>query len=125
MFRVNDGVHVSPGGLQSESVTDGDLYPLFTHEGTAPQPVTRNGITIYPPDDSKPQQQQMSYSAGYFYYDFMGTDGNYHTLVFDEAAGGWVYDIYTPPVVLHADNQGASSTQGVLVGCTDGTLRAM
>ena len=31
-FRVSDGIHVSPGGGESQSITDGDLYPLFPHE---------------------------------------------------------------------------------------------
>ena len=58
-FRVDDGIHVSPGGLGSESITDGDLYPLFAHEGSTPQSVERNGVTWVPPEhDSKPELQQ-------------------------------------------------------------------
>lgn len=124
-FRVDDGIHVSPGGLGSQSITDGDLYPLFSHEGSTPTSVVRNGVTIYPPDDSQPQKQQISYRAGYVYYDYIGTDGLYHTLVFDEAAEGWVWDTYTPTAIVHTDNQGSRSTQGTLVGCSDGTLRSM
>ena len=43
-FRVDDGIHISPGGLGSESITDGDLYPLFSHEGSVPSPVSRPGL---------------------------------------------------------------------------------
>ena len=124
MFRVDDGIHVSPGGLQSESLTDSDLFNLFSHEGSIPTPIVRNGITIYPPDDSQPQKQQISYNNGYFYYDFIGTDNNYHTLVFDEAAGGWCYDLYSTQVITHEPNE-AESIQGVLAGCADHTLRMM
>jgi hypothetical protein len=123
-FRVDDGIHVSPGGLGSESITDGDLYNLFSHEGSTPTAVVRNGKTIYPPDDSQPQAQQFSYQNGFLYYDHKGIDGNYHTLVFDEAAGGWIYDMYTTQVVVHAPNED-ESVQGILAGCTDGTLRSM
>lgn len=123
-FRVDDGIHVSPGGLGSESITDGDLYPIFSHEGSTPVAVVRNGITIYPPDDSQPQKQQFAYQNGYLYYDYIGTDGNFHTLVFDEAAGGWVYDQYNVQVLTHAPNEG-ESIQGILTGCSDGTLRKM
>ena len=123
-FRVDDGVHVSPGGLGSESITDGDLYPLFSHEGSTPTLIVRNGTVIYPPDDSQPQAQQFSYQNGYLYYDYLGTDANYHTLVFDEAAGGWVYDLYSTQIVIHAPNED-ESVQGILAGGTDGTLRRM
>lgn len=128
-FRVDDGIHVSPNGAASQSITDNDLYPLFPHEspgsGTSiPQPVTRNGITFYPPDDSLPQLQQFSWQNGYMYWDYQGTDGNRHTVVFDEAAMGWVWDVYTPPATIHASNEGPSQ-QGVLVGCSDGSIRQL
>jgi len=123
-FRVDDGIHISPGGTESQSITDPSLYPLFSQEGSVPQPITRNGITIYPPDDTKPQLQKFSYASGYLYYDFVGTDGNPHTLVFDEMAQGWIYDSYNPNVTIHAENLGIG-TQGVITGCTDGTVRSM
>ena len=123
-FRVDDGIHVSPGGLGSESITDGDLYPLFSHEGSTPTSITRNGITIVPPDDSQPAQQQFSYQNGYLYYDYLGLDSNRHTLVFDEAAGGWIDDLYGTDVIIHAPDE-SESVQGILVGCADGTLRRM
>ncbi len=128
-FRVTDGIHVSSYGSASKSVTDEDLYPLFPHESedggiSIPQPVTIAGYTIYPPDDSRPESQKMYSIGAYVYYDFVGSDGVEHTLVFDEAAMGWVYDLYTPPVTVHAANDG-QSVQGVLVGCNDGTIRQM
>ncbi len=124
-FRVDDGIHLSPGGLGSQSITDGDLYNLFSHEGSTPTAIVRNGVTIYPPDDSQPMKQQISYQNGYAYFDYFGTDGNYHTLVFDESAGGWVYDLYTTTqVITHAPNED-ESVQGILAGCLDHTLRKM
>jgi hypothetical protein len=128
-FRVEDGVHISRAGSASISITDDDLYPLFPHENvgsgtSAPMPITRNGRTIYPPDDSQPQMQKFSNQGAYIYYDYMGTDGNPDTLVFDEAAGGWVLDLYDHPATIHAANAG-ESVQGTLVGCLDGSIRAM
>ena len=128
-FRVDDGIHVSPSGAASQSITDGDLYPLFPHEspgsGTSiPQPVVRNGITFVPPDDSQPQSQRLSWQNNYVYWNFVGTDGNPHTMVFDEIAMGWILDIYDPPATVHAPNEGQSQ-QGVLVGCNDGTVRQL
>jgi hypothetical protein len=128
-FRVDDGIHVSPYGSGSKSITDSDLYPIFPHEnsdnaGNQPQPITRNGITIYPPDDTKPQLAKFSYQNGYLYWDYWGVDNAPHTMVFDEAAMGWIWDTYTPPSTIHAANEG-SSQQGVLVGCLDGSVRQL
>jgi hypothetical protein len=58
------------------------------------------------------------------YWDYVGTDGNPHTLVFDEAAMGWILDTYTPNATIHAANEGQSQ-QGVLVGCSDSTVRQL
>jgi hypothetical protein len=129
-FRVNDGIHISPRGGSSISITDQDLYPLFSHENadsgaSVPQPVTRNGVTIYPPDDSQPQMQKFSIQGPYLYYDYIGLgDGYPHTLVFDINARGWVWDLYNPAATIHASNDG-QSVQGVLVGCQDGTIRQL
>lgn len=128
-FRVDDGIHASSGGQGSQSITDEDLYPLFPHEnqdsGTSiPQPIVREGVTIYPPDDSQPNKQKFSVQNGYLYYDYYGTDGNPHTLVYDIGAQGWVWDIYQWPATVHAPNEGLSQ-QGTLVGCVDGSIRQM
>ena len=128
-FRVDDGVHISEYGSASKSVTDQDLYPLFPHESpgvgsSAPQSVTIAGYTIYPPDDSYPELQRFSGDKAYMYYDYQGTDGNPHTMVFDLAAMGWVWDLYDPPATIHAPAEG-ESTQETLVGCSDGTVRVL
>lgn len=127
-FRVDDGIHWSQGGASSISITDETLYPLFPHESTGagtsvPQPITRNGVTIYPPDDSKPENQQFSIQNGYLYYDHIGTDGAPHTWVLDIRTLGWIWDTYSgSKPTIHAANEGESQ-QGTLVGCSDGTVR--
>lgn len=123
-FRVDDGIHVSNKGIGSQSITDDVLYPLFTHEGSTPVPVVRNGITIYPPDDSQPEKQKFSQQGPYLYYDYVGTDHDSHTLVFDTEHMAWVWDIYDPAATIHASDQGESQ-QGNLVGCADGSVRLL
>jgi hypothetical protein len=121
-FRVDDGIHYSPNGGASQSITDQTLYPIFPHEGSTPVPVVRNGVTIYPPDDTQPQLQKFSNQNGYMYWDYQGMDGNPHTLAFDIAAMAWIWDSYIPAVTIHAGDEG-ESVQGCLVGCSDGTMR--
>jgi hypothetical protein len=123
-FRVDDGIHYSNKGIGSQSITDEDLDPLFVHEGSTPVPVVRNGITIYPPDDSLPERQKFSQQGPFMYYDYIGTDGHPHTLVYDTERMGWVWDMYDPPATIHASNQGESQ-QGNLVGCVDGSIRLL
>lgn len=121
-FRVDDGIHFSPGGGGSKSITDETLYPLFSHEGSTPQPVTRNGITVYPPDDSRPQLQKFSVILAYLYYDYVDTSNIPRTLVFDIGAMAWIWDVSTPATTAHTTNE-AISVQGYLAGCQDGTVR--
>ena len=128
-FRVDDGIHISRAGSLSVSITDDTLYPLFPHESSGsgpsqPQPVTRNGVTIYPPDDSKPLAQKFSTIANWLYYDYIGTDTVAHTLVYDIINEGWVWDLYDFPATARATNEGESQ-QGVLVGCIDGSIRQL
>jgi hypothetical protein len=121
-FRVDDGIHMSPGGAASKSITDETLYPLFPHEGSIPELVIRNGNVIVPPDDTFPELQKFCVQNAYLYWDYQGVDGLSHTLVFDIAAMGWVWDLSTPPATVHAPDEG-ESIQGCLVGCFDGTIR--
>jgi len=128
-FRVSDGIHVSSYGSASQSITDDSLYPIFAHEssdsGTSvPQPITREGVTIYPPDDSQPSKQKFSTQGQLVYYDFVDVTNAPRTLVYDIENHGWIWDVYTPPVTIHSDNTGQSQ-QGVLTGCSDGTVRQM
>jgi hypothetical protein len=129
-FRVSDGIHVSSYGSASQSISDDSLYPLFAHEssdsGTSvPQAITREGVTIYPPDDSQPEKQRFSCVNQFVYWDYIGLgDGNPHTLVYDMENHAWIWDLYTPAATIHATNEG-QSVQGVLVGCGDFTVRQM
>ena len=123
-FRVDDGIHYSNRGIGSQSITDDDLYPLFVHEGSTPSPVMRNGIIIWPPDDTQPERQKFSQQGPYIYWNYVGIDGNPHTLVFDTEHMGFVWDMYNPPATIHASDQGESQ-QGTLVGCVDGSIRLL
>ena len=121
-MRVDDGILISPSGGGAKSITDETLYPLFPHEGSTPIALVRHGITVYPPDDTQPELQKFSYQNGYMYWDYLDINGNPRTLAWDEAAGGWMYDLYTPAATIHAPDE-SESVQGCLVGCKDGSVR--
>jgi len=123
-FRVADGIHYSNEGQGSQSITDETLYPIFPHEGSTPVAVVRNGVTVYPPDDTLPQLQKFKAVNSYLYYSYQGIDGNPHTLVFDIGSMAWVWDVKTPEATCYAINEGFSVT-GTLVGCADSTIRLM
>jgi hypothetical protein len=123
-YRTKDGISVSIVGSQEKSITDEDLYPIFPHEGQIPQPVTIAGHTIVPPDDTKPNSQRFACATGYLYYDYLGTDGNQHTLTFDIMAGGWVWDVYQFPALVHALAEGPDANE-VLMGCADNSIRSL
>jgi hypothetical protein len=129
-FRVSDGIHLSRGGASSVSITDESLYPLFPHESpgagaSVPQPVTRNGVTIYPPNDSLPEKQRFSIVGAFLYYDHIASDGRPHTWALDLRTQSWIWDEYDgAKPTAHASNEGQSQ-QGTLVGCLDGTIRLM
>jgi hypothetical protein len=123
-FRVKDGIHVSRGGAVSKSITDDDIYNLFSHEGQTPQPVTRGGYTVWPPNDNVPQYQSMECADGYLYYDYLDVNGFYRTLVYDIKGEGWVVDQYQYPARIHRLEEGGN-VNGTLVGCSDGSVRPL
>lgn len=133
-FIAKDGIRMSPGGAGSKSITDDDLYNLFPHEGqTQPTPsYTLAGTTISAPDFTKPDGLALRFAQGYLYFDYIGFDGQRHTLVYDTSSEGWIVDVYATVASIHADNEGEGGMAGVispgqgigvLMGCTDGTIR--
>ena len=123
-YRGKDGVYLSIRGGPEQSITDADLYTLFTHEGEIPQPVTRGGFVCYPPDDNNPNAQRFAVGNGYLYYDYQDTGGNLRTLVYDVMAGGWLFDVYQFAVAVHALEEGPK-VNNTLLGCSNGTVRPL
>lgn len=123
-YRSKDGIERAPAGGPQKSMTDDDIYNLFTHEGFVPKIVTIAGFNIVPPDDTFPEQQRMAFVTGYLYYNYQGIDGNRYTLVLDVAGNGWVVDFYQHPVTVHSLPEGPNVNE-VLVGCSDGSIRTL
>src|SRR5678810_185406 len=130
-FIGKDGIYLSSGG-QPQSLTDDDLYPIFPHEGTDASsfPVIdgMSGITFPVPDFDNPDSMRLSYGDGFLYFDYLGEDAAYHTLVFDFSTKGWIsVDDYNPQVisryfeVVH-DEAVAGSWNKTLMGSIDGNV---
>jgi hypothetical protein len=120
-WRAKDGIFLSHGGGPEKEIST-SIYNLFPHgEANAPTPVVIGNLTVYPPDDTKPNAQTIALIPGYLFYDYQDTNGNPRTLVYDMEAKGWSVDVTSPVANCHAlpvaDNQ-------ILLGCIDGTVRA-
>lgn len=115
-FIAKDGIYETTGG-PAVSITDEDLYPLFPHEGRAG--VAVNGLK--PPNMADTANLRLSYGDGFLFFDYIDTDGNRQTLVYDTKTAGWFPDTYTPGAVCHYFEEG----QGIhllLQGGDDGRV---
>jgi hypothetical protein len=122
-FRGKDGIYSCEFGGPDTYIC-ADIYNLFPREGVVPQPIVVAGNTIYPPDDTRPTAQRLSYGDGFLFYDYEDSSGNPHTLVYDEIAQGWIPDVYQFPTTIHAWEEGPK-TNAFMVGCTDGSVRVL
>lgn len=113
-YLSRDGIYLT-AGAESISLTDEFLYPLFTHEGS--NGTTTNGIV--PPDFT--QVARLSYGESELYFDFIDTDGNRATLLYDIKLKGWFYYVYTPGITTHYLEEGSGLSTLLLAG-EDGKL---
>jgi hypothetical protein len=121
-WRAKDGIFVSNGGGPEQEIST-QIYNLFPHSGQAPAPVVIGPNTVIPPDDTNVSAQTITLVPGYIFYDYQDVGGNPRTLCYDIEAKGWTVDAYTPVVNCHGWAVGVVNQ--ILVGCTDGTLRAL
>ncbi len=104
-------------GSREGSLTDADLYTLFPHEGIEGDNYTYMGKTVYAPDYSSASSFRLTYSNYYLYATYLGTDGTFHTLVYDVKRKAWSLDDYTPEVrtTYHVEQQsGTLNSEGTL-----------
>jgi hypothetical protein len=120
-WRAKDGIFLSHGGGPEQEISK-SIYNLFPHgEPQAPQTVIIGENGVYPPDDTKPNAQTITFIPGYIFYDYQDTSGDPRTLVYDMEAKGWNVDVTNPVANCHALPVEANQ---ILLGCVDGTVRA-
>ncbi len=107
-----DGIRAGSAGTQS--LTDGDLYNLFPHEGVYPQDVTYAGQTVFAPEFKFASNIRLACVNGYLYFDYIDSLQNQRTLVCDLRKIAWSVDVYSPnPATIHMGVTEPSSNQKV------------
>lgn len=110
-----DGIYASRGG-PGETIT-ADIYRLFPHDGQPGEAV--NGFT--PPDMTRASDLRLSGYDQQIYFDYVDTNGNRRTMMYDVNLKGWFPDVYGQPVVTHYGEEG-KGVHGILMGATNGKV---
>lgn len=128
-FRARDGIYRTQGG-QAECIS-GDIYNLFHHEGTTGEFYNLGGAnhlfgeTLYSSAGNR-FYERLSVVDEFVYWDFMDTQGQLQTLVYDSKVGGWFWDHYNSatPIRMHSNEEGrevgATTPLSCLLGGDDG-----
>lgn len=116
-FIAKDGIYLTQGGDEAKSIIDPDLRILFPQEGTVAEPI-RN---LFPVDFSQPDRLQLSWVDQTLYFDYVDTEGNDRTFVYEPGYLRWTPDVYTPGIRTRLGEQGPQvHTQ--IVGGSDGAV---
>lgn len=97
IYQLSDnGIYKSEGVGNPQSITDSDLHSLFPNNGILPASITLFGITIYPPDYTKPDEMRLYSTEDFIHWRFVNTNNEQVCLVYDTRLEGWIsYDIFT------------------------------
>ncbi len=87
-FLSDDGIYLTAGGSGAVSLTNPDLRSLFPKDGVPGTSLPH----IASPDMTATNDLRLSYIAGFVYFDYLGQDDDYHTLIFEVATQRWFYD---------------------------------
>lgn len=89
-FGNKRGIFHMTGGGEAQSLTDPDLRVLFPQDGTDSEAI-RN---LAPIDFTETTRLRLAVVGRLLYFDYVDTDGEGHTLVYDPAVQGWTPDAY-------------------------------
>jgi hypothetical protein len=112
-----DGIYAYAGGSGgATNLTAPELYLLFPFESRPGLPVSVAGYILYPPDYSQLTKLRLSYADGFWYFDYVDTQGTSMTLAYNPATKGWVPYQYRPGVSLHYQEEGVSNPLTLALG---------
>lgn len=116
-FGTKDGIFLTAGGAEAVSVTEGDLSPLFPHDGSVG--VAVNGVL--PPDFTQSTRLRLSCLNGWIYFDYLDTGGTTRTLAMRASDQSWWFDTTTPGIAARLNDPGSLVTEELLGGA-NGTI---
>jgi hypothetical protein len=117
-FGHKDGLYFTRGGGAAEPLTIPDLQPLFPQEGTNPEAI-RN---LNPIDFTQTDRLRLSFVDQVLYFDYLDTQGESHSLVFEPRYGRWTPDVYAVGVIVRNGEDGPTVHDQILAS-EDGNLR--
>lgn len=123
VFLSRDGIYITQGGSEAQSLTNPDLQMLFPQDGAVPEAI-RN---LNPIDFSQPDRLRLSPVDQGFYFDYVDTAGEGRTLFYRFSEQSWIPDVYPVAwggVRVRLEEPG-EGTYNVLLGMGDGFLNQM
>lgn len=117
-FLAKDGIYRLNAGGGLTCITNPDLQPLFPQEGTVPEAI-RN---LNPIDMTATADLRLTFVGKYLYFDYLDTEGEYHTLIYEPAYDRWTPDTYAIGTTARYDETG-HGVLAHLMGGADGNLR--
>jgi len=117
-FGHKDGIYYTRGGGVAETLTLPDLQPLFPQEGTTPEAI-RN---LSPVDFAQTDRLRLSFVDQVLYFDYLDTEGESHTLVYEPKYNRWTPDAYAVGVVVRNSEDGPE-VHDQIIASVDGNLR--
>lgn len=117
-FLGRDGIYETAGG-SPRSITAQDLSLLFPHDNIEGVAVTLGSATFYPPDMTNTAALRLSYADSHVKFDYIDTQDNRRTIVYNTLLGVWSVDSYSYGAVTHYAEEGDGVHSG-LIGSADG-----
>lgn len=123
-FASTDGIYLTQGGSEGACVSNPDLQILFPQDGGG-SPQSIRGIA--PIDFSDPTRLRLSWVDQILYVDYLGTDGENYSLLYEPSVERWSLDVY-PASYAGAITRLQEPGTGVhvhAIGAGNGTLYEM
>jgi hypothetical protein len=99
-FLGRDGIYIATEG-GAVSISDGELYPLFPHDGQAAGPTTIGDNIILPVDMTDLTHLVMTYCDESIRFCYKYTGGNFNTLIYEIYKKRWLLNNYSNAILRH------------------------
>lgn len=117
IFLTGDGLYLSQGGGEAESIIDPDLRVLFPQDGSVPEAIRG----LFPIDFTQTTRLRLATVDAYVYFDYVDTNGSDRTLVYEPLYKRWTPDVYAVGITTRLSEPGPQVFDDILGG-VDGNL---